>query len=166
MSKQTLSTLLCTFIVAGWPLIGCDSDQKTEKEKLALEQKEAIEVAEQVYDNTVKAVDSTDVSESLAAADSLEAITKAKREYLYALQECQGKLNEHINELDQKLTDPNQANQPQWVAKRRDLIRERDKVRANMMELQKPMTDERWTTAEQEIKELLSAIDKQLNESS
>lgn len=166
MSKLTMSTLLYTFTAAGWLLTACDSNEKSDKEKLATQQQEIQKEADQANNKIEQAEVPVDISDSLEDLSKfIEEISIAKKDYLYAFQERQQKLNERISELDTKLTDPNQVNQSQWVSNRRVLIAERDKVRANMMELQKPMTKERWTMAEREIKELLAAIDKQLKES-
>ena len=97
-------------------------------------------------------------------ADAAKELEAARKGYLTELQARQKALNEKISDLDGKVTDPNQANRDKWVEKRQKLVRERDKLQANLMELQNPMTDTRWVTAEKEIKELMAGIDEELKE--
>jgi chromosome segregation ATPase len=166
MRKVAIVTFIYALITTGWLVTGCSSGEESEKDQLAQEQQEAMNEADQAYDKIQNAEGVTDLSEVKEdLSETANELSEARKEYLNALQERLGKLNDRISELDQKLTDPNQANQPKWVSKRRELVRERDNVRANMMDLQKPMSDEQWVTAEEEIKKLLAAIDEQLKES-
>jgi uncharacterized phage infection (PIP) family protein YhgE len=165
MRKVVVLPCIYALVSAGLLLTGCGSKEENEKDQLAQEQQEAMNEADEAYDKIQNADGMTDLSEVKEdLSESMKEISEARKEYLDALQERLGRLNDRINELDKKLTDPNQANQPKWVSKRRELVRERDNVRANMMELQKPMTDKQWVTAEEEIKKLLAAIDEQLKE--
>ena len=161
MKKVLIATALYACIT-GWLLISCDNT-KDGREEYAKEQADAIDEADVARADLRSADDSsdlTDVREELSdAARELEA---AKREYMTELQNRQKSLSEKISELDTKVTDPNQPNREKWVEKRKGLMRDRTMLQANLLELQNPMTDERFVTAKEEIKELMAAIDKAL----
>jgi hypothetical protein len=165
MKKIVFITAIYAAITMGWLLTSCDSTPKDSQKQYAEEQADAINEADEARMEMLQAEDTSqlaDVREDLSeAAQELEA---ARKSYTTELQTRQKTLNEKISELDGKVTDPKQANRDKWVEKRQKLVRERDQLQANLLELQKPMTDERWTTAEKEIKELIAAIDQELKE--
>ena len=162
MKKVLIATALYACITTGWLLTSCDNT-KDGREEYAKEQADAIDEADVARADLRSADDSsdlTDVREELSdAARELEA---AKREYMTELQNRQKSLSEKISELDTKVTDPNQPNREKWVEKRKGLMRDRTMLQANLLELQNPMTDERFVTAKEEIKQLMAAIDKAL----
>ncbi|GHB61958.1 hypothetical protein [Persicitalea jodogahamensis] len=162
MKKVVFATALYACLTTGWLLTSCDNN-KDGKEEYAEEQADAINEAD-IARAEIRSADDTsdlaDVREDLSeAAQELEA---AKKEYMTELQNRQKSLSEKIGELDSKVTDPKQANREKWVEKRKELVQERDQLQANLLELQKPMTNDRFVTAEKEIKELLASIDKSL----
>jgi len=162
MKKVLTVTALSVCITTGWLLTSCDNT-KDGREEYAGEQADAIDEADVARADLQSADDTSDlveVRDELAeAARELEA---AKKEYMTELQNRQKSLSEKINELDPKVTDPNQPNREKWVEKRKELVRDRTMLQANLLELQNPMTDERFVTAKEEIKELMAAIDKAL----
>lgn len=164
MKKVVFITAIYAFISLGWLLTSCDSTPKDSQKEYVDEQADAHNEADEARTEIQQADTSqlTEVRDELAdAAKELEA---ARKNYMTELQTRQKTLNEKISDLDGKVTDPKQANRDKWVEKRQKLVRERDKLQANLMELQRPMTDERWTTAEKEIKDLMATIDEELKE--
>ncbi|WP_373515380.1 hypothetical protein [Persicitalea sp.] len=164
MKKVVIATALYACITTGWLLTSCDNTSDG-KEEYAEEQADAINEAD-VARAEIRSADDTsdlaDVRDDLTdAAKELEA---AKKEYMTELKNRQRTLNEKISELDSKVTDPKQANRDKWVEKRKELVRDRDKLQANLLELQQPMSDDRFVTAEKEIKELMASIDKALTD--
>ena len=164
MKKVVIATALYACITTGWLLTSCDNT-KDGKEEYAEEQADAIDEADAARAEIRSADDTSDladVREELSdAAQELEA---AKKEYMTELQNRQKSLNEKIDELGTKVTDPKQANREKWVEKRKELVQERDILQANLLELQKPMTNDSFVTAEKEINELMASIDKSLAE--
>ena len=164
MKKVVIATALYACLTTGWLLTSCDNTNDG-KEEYAEEQADAINEADAARAELRDADDSEDLAEVKDdLADAAQELEAAKKEYITGLQQRQQSLNEEIGDLDTKVTDPKQANREKWVERRKELVRERDLLRANLLELQKPMTEERWTTAEKEIKELMATIDKQLAE--
>lgn len=164
MQKVAIITGLYAFLSIGWFLTSCGSNN--ERKEFAEEQQDAMQQADEAYTDLRQATDTTDLVEAREElSESAQELEKAKKNYIAELQRRQTGLNEKISELDGKVTDPNQPNREKWVEKRQKLVRERDLLQVNLLELQKPMTDERWTTAEQEIKELIAAIDRELADS-
>ncbi len=162
MKKVVIATALYACLTTGWLLTSCDNT-KDGKEEYAEEQADAIDEAD-VARSEIRSADDTsdlaDVREDLS--DTAKELEAAKKNYMIELQNRQKSLSEKISELDPKVTDPNQPNREKWVDKRKELVRDRDKIQANLLELQRPMTDERFVTAKEEIKELMAAIDKAL----
>lgn len=165
MKKVVLITAIYAVVTTGWLLTSCESTPKDSQKEYVQEQADAIDEADKARAEIQQTEDTSaliDVRDELS--DAAKALEAARKNYMTELQRRQKTLNEKISYLDPKVTDPNQPNRDKWVEKRQKLVRERDKLQANLMELQKPMTDERWTTAEKEIKELMASIDQELNE--
>jgi|GEM_PF-1633773 DNA repair exonuclease SbcCD ATPase subunit len=165
MRKVAIITGIYACITTGWLLISCELNNKSQKEEYAEEQAEATKEADKAYtviETTDGMADRTEVRENLA--ETVKDLAEEKQQYVNILQDRQKKLNKRIGALDKKLTDPTQANQPQWVEQKRKLARERDRVNPMMLNLQKPMTGEKWVTAEEEIKSLLASINEQLKD--
>lgn len=165
MKKIVSITAIYAVVTTGWLLISCDSTTKDSQKEYAQEQADAIDEADEARTEIMQAEDTSelaDVRDELS--DAAKELETARKNYMNELQTRQKALNEKISDLDAKVTDPKQPNRDKWVEKRQKLVRERDRLQANLMELQKPMTDERWVTAEEEIKELMAAIDRELKD--
>lgn len=163
MKKVAFITGIYAFIVMGWLLSSCENE--SQKEEYAEEQAEAMEKADDAYTTLETSNGLTDLTEVRAELEeAAKELAEEKKEYVRTLQDRQKKLNDRISELDKKLTDPMKANQPEWVDKKRKLTRERDQVKAMILDLQNPMTKERWVTAEEEIKTLITTIDEELKQ--
>ena len=162
MKKVVIATFLYACITMGWLLTSCDNN-KDSKEEYAEEQADALDEADAARAEITNAEDTADLAEVRdELSDKAKELEAAKKDYLAELQNRQKNLSEKISELDPKVTDPNQPNREKWVEKRKQLVSDRDKVQANLLELQNPMTDARFVTAEKEIKELMASIDKTL----
>lgn len=165
MKKIVFITAIYAAVTIGWVLTSCDSTTKDSQKEYAQEQADAIDEADKARADIRQAEDTSDLADVRdELSDAAKELEAARKSYLTELQTRQKTLNEKISDLDGKVTDPKQANRDKWVEKRQKLVRERDRLQANLMELQKPMTDERWTTAEKEIKELMASIDQELKE--
>lgn len=165
MRKVAIITGLYAAITFGWLLSSCESNENAQKEEFVAEQGEATKStlgADTTLETTDGMADSTALSENLEV--TAEDLASVKQEYVNTMQNSRQKLNERIDELDRQLTDPTQANQPQWVEEKKKLVGERNRLSAMMLNLQKPMTDKKWVIAEEEIKSLLASIDEQLKE--
>ena len=164
MKKVAIATALYACITIGWLLTSCDNT-KDGKEEYAEEQADAIDEADAARAEIRSADDTSDLADVRdELADAAKELETAKKEYVTELQNRQKTLNEKISELDAKVTDPKQPNREKWVEKRKELVRDRDRLQANLLELQRPMTNDRFVTAEQEIKELMASIDKTMAE--
>lgn len=162
MKKVAIATSLYACITIGWFLTSCDSN-KDGKEEYAEEQTDALREADAARTEIISADDTADLAEVRdELADKAKELEVAKKNYMAELQSRQKSLSEKISDLDPKVTDPNQPNREKWVEKRKELVRDRDKIQSNLLELQSPMTDDRFMTAEKEIKELMASIDKTL----
>ncbi len=164
MKKIALATTFYALVTLGWLIIGCET-RNDSKQEYAEEQADAIDEADQAVNelqNTTDTSELADVRDDLR--EELKKLEAAKKDYLVQIQNRQKTLNEKISELDPKVTDPKQPNREKWVERRTKYVRERDQLQASLMELQKPMTNDRWITAESEIKELISAIDRDLQD--
>ncbi len=162
MKKVAIATALYAFITTGWLLTSCDNTQDG-KEEYAEEQADAIDEADAARAELRSADDTSDLADVRdELSDAAQELEAAKKKYMSELQNRQQSLSEKISEIDPKVTDPNQPNREKWVEKRKELVRDRDRLQANLLELQKPMTDDRFVTAEKEIKELMATIDKAL----
>lgn len=164
MKKVFIATAIYACITMGWLLSSCDNN-KDSKEQYAEEQADALDEADVARAEIKTAEDKADLAQVRdELADKAKELAAAKKDYMTELQRRQKTLSEKISELDPKVTDPNQPNREKWVEKRKGLVSDRDKVQANLLELQNPMTDERFVTAEKEIKELMASIDKTLTD--
>lgn len=164
MKKVFIATAIYACITMGWLLTSCDNN-KDSKEQYAEEQADALDEADVARVEIKSAEDTADLAQVRdELADKAKELAVAKKDYMTELQRRQKTLSEKISELDPKVTDPNQPNREKWVEKRKGLVSDRDKVQANLLELQNPMTDERFVTAEKEIKELMASIDKTLTD--
>jgi protein-tyrosine-phosphatase len=161
MRKVVIITGLYALLTTGWLVASCGS--ANEQQNYAEQQQEATQKAAEVHTDIREAEDTAALVEARdELSESVQKLEKAKKNYLTELQRRQTGLNEKISELDVKVTDPQQPNREKWVEKRQKLIRERDRLQVNLLEVQRPMTDERWTTVEQELKDLIATIDHEL----
>lgn len=164
LKKIALATTFYALVMMGWLVIGCETKDDS-KQEYAEEQVDASKKADKAVNELQSTTDTTklaDVRDDLT--DELKKLEAAKKDYLAQIQARQKTLNEKISELDPKVTDPKQPNREKWVERRAKYVRQRDQLQANLMELQKPMTGDRWSTAEAEIKELISSIDLDLQD--
>lgn len=160
--KVVLATAFYACLTTGWLLTSCDNT-KDGKEEYAEEQADAIDEADAARAEIRSADDPSDLADLRDdLSETAQELEAAKKEYMTELQNRQGSLSEKISELDTKVTDPNQPNREKWVEKRKELVRDRAKLQVNLLELQNPMTDDRFATAKEEIKELMASIDKAL----
>lgn len=164
LKKIALATTFYAFVTMGWLVMGCETKDDS-KQEFAKEQADAMKEADQAVNEIQSTSDTSklaDVRDDLE--DELKKLEAAKKDYLAQIQTRQKTLNEKISDLDPKVTDPKQPNRQKWVERRTKYVRQRDQLQASLMELQKPMTGDRWSTAEGELKELISAIDEDLQD--
>lgn len=164
LKKIALATTFYALVTMGWLVIGCETKDDS-KQEYAEEQVDASKEADKAEEEIQSTNDTSalaDVRDDLT--DELKKLEAAKKDYLAQIQTRQKTLNEKISDLDPKVTDPKQPNRQKWVERRTKYVRQRDQLQASLMELQKPMTGDRWSTAEGELKELISAIDEDLQD--
>ncbi|GAB2781179.1 hypothetical protein GCM10027275_25970 [Rhabdobacter roseus] len=163
MKKVAIVTGIYAFITMGWLLASCDSNRRDEGEKLAETEEQAQARTEDAYQQLAEAEtksDVEDIRDDLKKMD--EKLTKEQQNYYQRMQKQHQDITRRLEKLNGQIASADATKKQRLTTNRDTLIHEKDLLEANMLEMQKPMNDDEWRTVESKLKQLIAAIDTEL----
>lgn len=94
--------------------------------------------------------------------ETKQQLAEKQRSYVEKMRDRQEKIQKRLSMMDSKIGSSSGATKEKWIERRTKLMRERDQLQANLLDMQQPMTSEQMVTVEKQINDLLAAIDKEL----
>lgn len=141
----------------------CNSDAEKDRKELARAEEEAIKTANKATDEVVNGADTNDMIDSKEKLREAEQkLNEKQQNYLISLKKTENKIHERLAKVDEKIKSADGNARKRFEEKRDKLVKERDMLQANILEIQKPMDDDQFQTVQKQVDGLISTIDKEL----
>ncbi|TDE13370.1 DUF1216 domain-containing protein [Dyadobacter psychrotolerans] len=151
-------------LAAGLMLTACNSSTDKDRKELANAEEEALEKAAEANEMVPQETDSSDMADVKKDLEKAsQKLSEKQDKYLASLREKEGKLNDRLKTIGEKLSSADGNAKKRLTEKQDKLIKERDQLQANILEIQSPMTDQQLETVQKEINVLIAVIDKELS---
>jgi chromosome segregation ATPase len=164
MKRKAIILLSNTLLAAGLLLTACNSSTEKDRKELARAEEEALEKAEEANKLVPQETDSSDMADVKKDLEKAsQKLSEKQEKYLASLREKEGKLNDRLKTISEKLRTADGSARKRLTEKQDKLIKERDQLQANILEIQSPLTDQQLETVQKEINVLIAVIDRELS---